>query len=260
MVHYVASKEGPLKTALETMVHTSQCGGPDTGWKRFWLTLLLPWKPHFSDSLPVLLCFLYPSNCLSFASAWVLWYTGVWAIYCGSNVGEVLKVIWMNCCLQVKQQVLAGRCPQKSCDDFLKQMGYREYSRYISYHFPFTHERALLEHVQACPWNYDRDHFKVWKVIRVCEEVVESVSQSHVLPIITLIHSGSQSLDSNEQEMLQERPSWTSLSWENWWVANIKMKKLLAVTHPQRMRSIVGTSSPGFYTTHKVKCLAQPTL
>ena len=90
----------------------------------------------------------------------------------------------MNCCLQVKQQVLAGRCPQKSCDDFLKQMGYREYSRYISYHFPFTHERALLEHVQACPWNYDRDHFKVWKVIRLWEEVAESVSHPFRTSII----------------------------------------------------------------------------
>jgi cryptochrome 1 len=40
-------------------------------------------------------------------------------------------------------------------------MGYREYSRYLSFHFPFTHERSLLEHLRACPWNFDQSLFKV---------------------------------------------------------------------------------------------------
>ena len=40
-------------------------------------------------------------------------------------------------------------------------MGYREYSRYLSFHFPFTHERSLLEHLRACPWKYDQRLFKV---------------------------------------------------------------------------------------------------
>lgn len=40
-------------------------------------------------------------------------------------------------------------------------MGYREYSRYLSFHFPFTHERSLLEHLRACPWKYDQRAFKV---------------------------------------------------------------------------------------------------
>jgi deoxyribodipyrimidine photolyase len=33
--------------------------------------------------------------------------------------------------------------------DFLRQLGFREYSRYLSFHFPFTHERALLAHLRA---------------------------------------------------------------------------------------------------------------
>lgn len=45
--------------------------------------------------------------------------------------------------------------------DFLRQMGYREYGRYLSFHFPFTHERSLLEHLRACPWNFDQSLFKV---------------------------------------------------------------------------------------------------
>lgn len=48
-----------------------------------------------------------------------------------------------------------------SCDDFLQQVGYREYSRYLSWHFPFTHERSLLEHVRACPYRIDQGLFKV---------------------------------------------------------------------------------------------------
>jgi len=48
-----------------------------------------------------------------------------------------------------------------SCADYLRQIGYREYGRYLSFHFPFTHERSLLEHLQACPWNFDQSLFKV---------------------------------------------------------------------------------------------------
>lgn len=47
--------------------------------------------------------------------------------------------------------------------DFLQQMGYREYSRYLSFHFPFTHERSLLEHVRATPWVHCSTRFKLWQ-------------------------------------------------------------------------------------------------
>ena len=46
-------------------------------------------------------------------------------------------------------------------DDFLRQIGYHEYSRYLSFHFPFTHERSLLEHVRAVPWANCPMRFKV---------------------------------------------------------------------------------------------------
>lgn len=49
----------------------------------------------------------------------------------------------------------------ESTADFLRQMGYREYGRYLSFHFPFTHERSLLEHLRAAPWNFDQRLFKV---------------------------------------------------------------------------------------------------
>ena len=47
--------------------------------------------------------------------------------------------------------------------DFLRQLGYREYSRYLSFHFPFTHERSLLEHLRAVPWRLDQALFKAWR-------------------------------------------------------------------------------------------------
>ena len=34
------------------------------------------------------------------------------------------------------------------------------YSRYLSFHFPFTHERSLLEHLRAVPWRFDQRLFK----------------------------------------------------------------------------------------------------
>ncbi len=55
----------------------------------------------------------------------------------------------------------AGADKSVSCDDFLQQMGYREYSRYLAFHFPFIHERSLLRHLRACPWRIDQAAFKV---------------------------------------------------------------------------------------------------
>ena len=75
---------------------------------------------------------------------------------------------YVHCLLpQVKQRELAFAAEgdpdggRSSCTDFLRQMGYREYSRYLSFHFPFTHERSLLEHLRACPWRFDQRLFKV---------------------------------------------------------------------------------------------------
>jgi hypothetical protein len=51
----------------------------------------------------------------------------------------------------------------QAVEDFLRQLGYREYSRYLSFHFPFTHERSLLEHLRAVPWRFDQTLFKAWR-------------------------------------------------------------------------------------------------
>lgn len=51
----------------------------------------------------------------------------------------------------------------EALDAFLRQLGFREYSRYLSFHFPFTHERSLLEHLRAVPWRFDQRMFKAWR-------------------------------------------------------------------------------------------------
>lgn len=49
---------------------------------------------------------------------------------------------------------------QESALYFLRQIAFREYARYLSFHFPFTHERSLLEHLRAAPWKFDQRLFK----------------------------------------------------------------------------------------------------
>jgi hypothetical protein len=46
---------------------------------------------------------------------------------------------------------------------FYTQLGSREYARYLSFNFPFLHERPLLPHLIACPWRLDQDAFKVFQ-------------------------------------------------------------------------------------------------
>ena len=59
-------------------------------------------------------------------------------------------------------------------------MGYREYARYLSFHFPFTHERSLLEHVRAAPWRYDQSLFKVCAAPAApCPELVRACLVTH---------------------------------------------------------------------------------
>ncbi|KAI8471040.1 MAG: hypothetical protein J3K34DRAFT_520806 [Monoraphidium minutum] len=50
-----------------------------------------------------------------------------------------------------------------SCLDFVQQLGYREYSRYLSFHFPFMTDRAMLAHLRAVPWRLDQRAFKAWR-------------------------------------------------------------------------------------------------
>lgn len=64
---------------------------------------------------------------------------------------------------QVRQQcgLENDESTAQSCAAVLRQIGFREYSRYLSFHFPVTHKRPLLAHLQAAPFLLDKTLFKV---------------------------------------------------------------------------------------------------
>ncbi|KAH9557052.1 hypothetical protein CY35_07G065700 [Sphagnum magellanicum] len=57
---------------------------------------------------------------------------------------------------------------------FLRSIGFREYSRYLSFHFPFTHERSLLANLKSFPWRVDEAYFKAWRQGRTGYPLVDA--------------------------------------------------------------------------------------
>ncbi|KAF3328023.1 cryptochrome-1 [Carex littledalei] len=52
---------------------------------------------------------------------------------------------------------------EESITLFLRFIGLREYSRYLCFNFPFTHERSLLGNLRHYPWRNDQGEFKAWR-------------------------------------------------------------------------------------------------
>ncbi|WIA22738.1 hypothetical protein OEZ86_009697 [Tetradesmus obliquus] len=81
------------------------------------------------------------------------------------RVGSVsVRHIYYRVRAQQAEWAAAGVDHDSSCRDFMQQLAYREYSRYLSFHFPFMHERPLLSHLRCVPWNLDQHAFKAWKM------------------------------------------------------------------------------------------------
>ncbi|CAK9237160.1 unnamed protein product [Sphagnum troendelagicum] len=57
---------------------------------------------------------------------------------------------------------------------FFRSIGLREYSRYLSFHFPFTHERSLLANLKSFPWRVDEGYFKAWRQGRTGYPLVDA--------------------------------------------------------------------------------------
>lgn len=57
---------------------------------------------------------------------------------------------------------------------FIRSIGYREYSRYLCFNFPFTHERSLLSNLKFFPWRNDEGYFKVWRQGRTGYPLVDA--------------------------------------------------------------------------------------
>lgn len=63
---------------------------------------------------------------------------------------------------------------EESVTLFLRALGLREYSRYLCFNFPFTHERPLLGNLRFFPWNSDLTNFKAWRQGRTGYPLVDA--------------------------------------------------------------------------------------
>ncbi|KAK1430440.1 hypothetical protein QVD17_13159 [Tagetes erecta] len=63
---------------------------------------------------------------------------------------------------------------EASATYFLRSIGLREYSRYICFNFPFTHEKSLLSNLRHFPWEANQAHFKAWRQGRTGYPLVDA--------------------------------------------------------------------------------------
>ncbi|XP_023524098.1 cryptochrome-1-like isoform X2 [Cucurbita pepo subsp. pepo] len=63
---------------------------------------------------------------------------------------------------------------EESVNLFLKSIGLREYSRYMSFNHPYSHERPLLGHLKFFPWVVDEGYFKAWRQGRTGYPLVDA--------------------------------------------------------------------------------------
>ncbi|KAF7079426.1 hypothetical protein CFC21_083658 [Triticum aestivum] len=76
------------------------------------------------------------------------------------SVRKVYQLVRMQ---QIKWENEGKSGAGESVNLFLLSIGLREYSRYLCFNFPFTHERSLLGNLKHYPWRADEDRFKSWR-------------------------------------------------------------------------------------------------
>ncbi|KAH7301102.1 hypothetical protein KP509_23G012400 [Ceratopteris richardii] len=77
------------------------------------------------------------------------------------SVRKIFHNVRMKQILWVKEGKVDA---EESVNLFLRAIGLREYSRYLSFNFPFTHERSLLSSLKFFPWRVDEGYFKAWRL------------------------------------------------------------------------------------------------
>ncbi|WOH12717.1 hypothetical protein DCAR_0832225 [Daucus carota subsp. sativus] len=87
------------------------------------------------------------------------------------SVRRVFHCVRMKQILWTKEANSVG---QESVSLFLRAIGFREYSRYICFNYPFTHERSLLSNLKFFPWQANQDHFKAWRQGRTGYPLVDA--------------------------------------------------------------------------------------
>ncbi|KAL6970545.1 Cryptochrome-2 [Sarracenia purpurea var. burkii] len=87
------------------------------------------------------------------------------------SVSKVFHCVRMKQIFWAKEENNVG---QESAALFLRAIGLREYSRYICFNFPFTHERSLLSSLKYFPWHADQTLFKAWRQGRTGYPLVDA--------------------------------------------------------------------------------------
>ncbi|KAI3460034.1 hypothetical protein Pfo_016697 [Paulownia fortunei] len=78
---------------------------------------------------------------------------------------RIRQVLWAN---------EGNKAGEESVNLFLKSIGLREYSRYMSFNHPYSHERPLLGHLKYFPWVVDEGYFKAWRQGRTGYPLVDA--------------------------------------------------------------------------------------
>ncbi|KAF7151238.1 hypothetical protein RHSIM_Rhsim02G0037100 [Rhododendron simsii] len=87
------------------------------------------------------------------------------------SVRKVIHCVRLKQILWVREENATG---EESAALFLRSIGLREYSRYICFNFPFTHERSLLSSLKHFPWRADHALFKIWRQGRTGYPLVDA--------------------------------------------------------------------------------------
>ncbi|XP_050372825.1 cryptochrome-1 [Argentina anserina] len=87
------------------------------------------------------------------------------------SVRKVFQLARMKQILFAREGNILG---EESVTFFLRAIGLREYSRYLCFNFPFTHEKLLLSHLRFFPWKADQERFKAWRQGRTGYPLVDA--------------------------------------------------------------------------------------
>ncbi|KAL6542845.1 Cryptochrome-1 [Orobanche hederae] len=87
------------------------------------------------------------------------------------SVRKVFHLVRLKQVLWTNEGNQAG---EESVNLFLKSIGLREYSRYVSFNHPYSHEKPLLGHLKFFPWVIDEDYFKAWRQGRTGYPLVDA--------------------------------------------------------------------------------------
>ncbi|RAL40658.1 hypothetical protein DM860_006728 [Cuscuta australis] len=87
------------------------------------------------------------------------------------SVRKVFHLVRMK---QVLWRNEGNRGGEESVNLFLESIGLREYSRYMSFNHPYSHERPLLGHLRHFPWVISEEYFKAWRQGRTGYPLVDA--------------------------------------------------------------------------------------